>query len=813
MNKLLKTLFAGMVLTPVALLSAGCDSIFVGDDAKYETGVNINLTIDSSALEEAAKVQLGYSTDFTADVYGKSHVQTGSYIRADLTPNLKVKDIYFSNLKDSVHGYELKDMILYLNVRNYDNKPLAVAMSATSQNENIEFDCEQIEYVQELASGYDPVTQTAAFRIMYKNDIDISSFMADIDLNVTLSTLPIVADTQGALEYTFDINKKTAIVSSYNDITASITDVKIPRFVNNPEDVEGGPYTVTEIKDRVFYSNQVIKKVYMPDTLEKIGYLAFYGTTALEKVYMSDNLKYIGRTCFNSSGISGELYLPQKLEGFVDIPSSVESADDAEQYTGIQPFYYAKNLTKVVIPEGIKKLPMGAFWGCSNLKTVILPTTLDELYAYENGGVRGCLAFRESGIETIDLYNTKITSMEGLFTFYKAPNLKTAYLPKNSVDIGIQSFYMSTALENVVFPTSLETVADAAFYGCSALKDIVLPVGTKYLKHSVFANCSNLENISMPEGLIEIGCSVFGNCKKLKTIDFPDTVEYLGSTLLNHCPYLENEVIVLPSNLKQVGGRTYDPNNPIHDVLQNGGYGYVFYNCGAEHLKAFEIAESNPYYMTIDGVLYLKENGVPTVMIAYPAGKKDSVYIMPDTVVDAHELSLSRPYYLSEIVLSDSFIIKSFPEEQWDVYIQGNWANNLSGMIYVYCGVSKVTVKATNPNYKNIGKGIYSKDGKTLYWYPMYSTQENDTITIAEGTETIFAGALVADSKRTTNEQADYFPGVNKLYGFKNLVIPASVKSIDPITLSSINCQGWTITVAEGNTVYEVVDGKLVSKA
>ena len=41
----------------------------------------------------------------------------------------------------------------------------------------------------------------------------------------------------------------------------------------------------------------------------------------------------------------------------------------------------------------------------------------------------------------------------------------------------------------------------------------------------------------------------------------------------------------------------------------------------------------NPYLKTVDGILFSKDG---TILYAYPAGKPDTIYIIPDTVTKIH---------------------------------------------------------------------------------------------------------------------------------------------------------------------------------
>lgn len=776
---------------------------------RYETGVSLTVNLDTSELT-SQDVKVGYRLYHISDPFGTEYNKSGLYNVSELGHGISVNNLCFTDLKNSTHGYELKDMIVYFDVQNNSNSPISLSMEVTSGlSDYYEFDCEQIAYIQEKDEELETQTQVAAFRIMHKNDIDITRQISSVALKLSLKTEEQVQDTDSSVfTYNFDADSKTCEVASYTDVDSTITTVKIPRKVVNPED--GETYVVTKLADALFMNNSVIEKVYLPDTLKKIGRATFSTTSKLTKVYFPDGVEYISRAAFAQSALTGDIYLPESLSEFDNIPDAYKENEDAEQFAGIAVFQQAANITKLVINEGTKRLPINFGAACTNLKTVIFPTTLEELSAGLNSSkIAQATTFMQSGLEYLDMYNTNVKILGAGFAG-KSPKIKSIYLPKNLETIDNQAFYQDAGsgaeLEYVYMPNTVKTIERGAFYHCENLKTVEMSTGIENIGMFAFESCFELKNITLPEGLKYIKKCAFELCYNMP-INIPSTVEYIGDFAFNHCKFSTQEVIKLPDGIKQIGGQTYDPDNPNQDIIGS----HVFYNAASADLQRFEISQSNPYYMVIDGVLYRKENGVPTILIAYPAGKRDSVYVMPDTVRDCYELSISRPFYLDEIILGDSFIIREIVDTETSYYLNENWANNLSAMIYIYSGVTKVTCKDSNPNYMSVGGAVYSKDGKTLYYAPMYYNEgESDVLTIQDGVTTIFAGALACDSNLTNNNADNRNPDGYIKNRFSKIIIPSSVINISEITLQSINTQNWTIEVDSGNTSYKVNEsGKL----
>ena len=89
---------------------------------------------------------------------------------------------------------------------------------------------------------------------------------------------------------------------------------------------------------------------------------------------------------------------------------------------------------------------------------------------------------------------------------------------------------------------------------------------------------------------------------------------------------------------------------------------------------------------------------------------------------------------------------------------------------------------------------------------------ENQAVLVfKEGVETFTYGCLATSETNLQNNKDGVLNEVeeNHLKRYDKIIIPASVTNIDASTLANINKQNWTIEIEEGNTVYQVVDGKI----
>lgn len=124
-----------------------------------------------------------------------------------------------------------------------------------------------------------------------------------------------------------------------------------------------------------------------------------------------------------------------------------------------------RNIKKVIVPEGVKTLKEGAFYGCRNLCEVSLP---EGLTAIQGGKYM----------------------QEGVFT-------------------------KCVMLTQIILPQSLCELGEYAFLNCTALSEIDLPQNLKTIGMEVFMNCSSLGRISIPETVKSIGYAAFDGCPNL----------------------------------------------------------------------------------------------------------------------------------------------------------------------------------------------------------------------------------------------------------------------------------------------------------
>ena len=147
---------------------------------------------------------------------------------------------------------------------------------------------------------------------------------------------------------------------------------------------------------------------------------------------------------------------------------------------------FAKEITSVVVEEGITHIGSGAFHGCENLTSVSLPESIESI---------GSAAFRFAPLTDIEI----------------PANVTTIY----------HLTFQQNAFTDVTIPVNVTHIYSLSFSQSQALSSVIIEGNLVLLDDMVFSNCPNLSEIKFygdaPE---EIGEYAFGNITA--TVYYPE---------------------------------------------------------------------------------------------------------------------------------------------------------------------------------------------------------------------------------------------------------------------------------------------------
>lgn len=192
--------------------------------------------------------------------------------------------------------------------------------------------------------------------------------------------------------------------------------------------------------------------------------------------------------------------------------TTVESFDEFEKFTGV---------TWINNPSLQNN---GAFEGCTNLKSIKLPTSLLQI---GNNAFNNCTSLVDiDGLENIEkLGHSALRASSLLNKMISMPNLK---------EMGALSF-MNTGISKVLDLGQITVLGDGGlynqgnFYNCLNLTDVILPNTLVTIGKFSFNACSNLVNVTLPNSIKEIKEAAFYNCTSLEFEDLQlPNLETLG---------------------------------------------------------------------------------------------------------------------------------------------------------------------------------------------------------------------------------------------------------------------------------------------
>lgn len=210
----------------------------------------------------------------------------------------------------------------------------------------------------------------------------------------------------------------------------------------------------------------------VPPAIKEIAPCAFVGCTSLDRnCKLPDGLVDIGYSAFQQCALTN-----------VTLPSSLQVIGNGA--------FFGNHLKEITIPADVYEIGFYAF--ADNDLTSINVDKDNEFFDSR----KDCNAIidTESNLLLQGCDNTVIPDEVTAISpcaFYNCTRLKTISLPTSLVSIGDHAFMGCISLETVAIPEETGSVGKAAFYGCKSLTQVELPQGVT-IGAGAFRNCDGL---------------------------------------------------------------------------------------------------------------------------------------------------------------------------------------------------------------------------------------------------------------------------------------------------------------------------------
>ena len=277
-----------------------------------------------------------------------------------------------------------------------------------------------------------------------------------------------------------------------------------------------------------------------------------------------------------------------RYTGAIVIPETVTYSGKTYSVTSIgsYAFYNCSGLTSVTIPTSVTTISSYAFSGCNGLTSV-------------TWNAKNCSAFSNysygpfSGISTQItefIIGDEVTNIPA-YLCYGMSNLKSVTIPESVTTIGSCAFYNCSGLEKVIVPNikkwcnieignGLNPQNDSPLYYAhhlysdenTEITELVIPDGVKSINSCAFSGLSNLSSVTIPESVTSIGSYAFEDCSGLEKVIVPNfdikkwcsiKFEYDDSNPLSYAHHLysdENTEItelVIPDDITSIGAYVF----------------------------------------------------------------------------------------------------------------------------------------------------------------------------------------------------------------------------------------------------------------
>lgn len=225
-------------------------------------------------------------------------------------------------------------------------------------------------------------------------------------------------------------------------------------------------------------------------------------------------------------------------------------------------------IRNVTVSEGTKVIC--SFKKCSNLETVILPSSIREIWG---------AAFSGTALKSINLPEG-LEKIKG--SAFINTNLIEITFPESLTSIGEDAF-SGTKITEITVPAGMRTLG-YAFHGCDTLKKITF---TYTDENGFMVGAPNLEEVIIAEGNTSIPGQMFRDCKNLTTVTLPSTLTKIEDNAFQNCEKLLD--LTIPEGVIKIGFNAFHGNTKLH--VKAGSYAEQF--CKEGHGSFYKDGHSN----------------------------------------------------------------------------------------------------------------------------------------------------------------------------------------------------------------------------
>ncbi len=418
------------------------------------------------------------------------------------------------------------------------------------------------------------------------------------------------------------------------------------------------------------------------------------------------------------------------------------------------------------VPEGTVRIADQAFVNCHSLRKLHIPASVKEI---------GQELHPSCPLEeiTVDQGNTSFKIVDGvLFTMdgktlmlYPPEKKDTSYTVPSSVEIiEVSAFVHTRNLSSITIPSSVMTILKYAFVGTGATSITFEEAEGWYcselgaVSKEELSDISNFNNYNTRFGdkliyrIKTIPVTAANAIETIKAITKPCIIKVTGEITNDLFRQLTYETQSLDWDLKLIldleettGLTTIEWLDRRISELTIPASVTEITEGALYNISEIKLASGNSNFVIDDGVLYTKDK---KNIICYPAGKRDTSFSIPQTVVRIGHETFRHSECLQNVNIPAS-------------------VTEIGDRAFCSEKIKQITVDPSNTDFKSIDGVLYTSDEKTLIRYP--AQKEGSTFNIPDTVEIISTEAF------------------NHARKLSSVTIPSSVKNIKPLAFINTN--------------------------
>lgn len=257
--------------------------------------------------------------------------------------------------------------------------------------------------------------------------------------------------------------------------------------------------------------------------------------------------------------------------------TNIVSFDELQYFTGLTDFGWnaaafngCTSLKTIELPNTINTIGANTFSGCTALERVVFSSqlrTIGDSAFYNCSSLSGRIhlpnltsigsrSFESTAIEEITSLGT-ITTIPWYRTFCNCTSLRTVVLPETLQSINVSAFQGCSNLTTINLPTSITSLWDGCFYGTAITGSVNLPnlitLGTNVFAGTsitsvqslgsitvvgqyCFRHCTSLTSVILPQTVVTIAFAAFADCTSLTTINLPTSITTIRESAFSGSP-------------------------------------------------------------------------------------------------------------------------------------------------------------------------------------------------------------------------------------------------------------------------------------